>query len=162
MKAFRDGEVLNKLGADNLKSFEAAVDNALASFGYTFDLQVDGKSVNVRLARRGEEPRLIERASSGERKLAEVAVALTFAYGTGIALIDDLDHLDGRNRNKALSDISREIAEAHSDVCYMQVIAAGAWSKPTEPDLTPMERALDPLRPIWLSAKTPKHAESAA
>ena len=162
VKAFRDGEVLNKLGADNLKSFEAAVDNALASFGYTFDLQVDGKSVNVRLARRGEEPRLIERASSGERKLAEVAVALTFAYGTGIALIDDLDHLDGRNRNKALSDISREIAEAHSDVCDMQVIAAGAWSKPTEPDLTPMERALDPLRPIWLSPKAAKQAEAAA
>ena len=160
VKAFRDGEVLNRLGADNLKSFEAAVDNALASFGYTFDLQVDGKSVNVRLARRGEEPRLIERASSGERKLAEVAVALTFAAETGIALVDDLDHLDGKNRNQALSNIAHDVREGHS----IQVIAAGAWGKASEPDpdtLAAIGRALEPLQPVWVCADSLKEEQEA-
>ena len=162
VKAFRDGEILNELGADGLKTFEQAVDHALMSFGYGFAFAVDGRTVKVLFGRRGEALRPIERASTGEQKLAEIAVALTFAGETGIALVDDLDHLDGSNRNQALSDISHEMRETHSDKGYIQIIAAGAWSKPTEPDLTPMERALDPLRPIWLSAKTPKHAEAAA
>lgn len=160
VKAFRDGEVLNRLGADNLKSFEAAVDNAIASFGYTFDLQVDGKSVNVRLARRGEALRPIERASSGERKLAEVAVALTFAAETGIALIDDLDHLDGKNRNQALSNIAHDVREGHS----IQVIAAGAWGKASEPDpdtLAAIGRALEPLQPVWVCADSLKEEQEA-
>jgi len=162
VKAFRDGEIINRLGVDGLKAFEGAVNETLTSYGYAFGFEVDSKTVKVLMGRRGEALRPIERASTGEQKLAEIAVALTFAGETGIALVDDLDHLDGSNRNQALSDISHEMRETHSDKGYIQIIAAGAWSKPTEPDLTPMERALDPLRPIWLSAKTPKHAEAAA
>jgi chromosome segregation ATPase len=156
VKAFRDGGVLNKLGADNLRAFEETVDAALEPFGYAFGLEVDGKVVIVKLARRGEELRLIERASSGERKLAEVAVALAFAEETGLALLDDLDHLDGLNRNKALAALKEAAGRR-------QVIAAGAWGKPAEPEsLGTMAKALDPLRIIWVSAEVLKQAEAAA
>ena len=155
VKAFRDGEVLNKLGGDSLKTFEVAVDAAVLPFGYAFALDIDGKAVTVKFGRRGGPVRPIELASDGERKLFEIAVATTFAEDTGFALIDDLDCLDGRNRNVALSVI-REVIREH------QIIAAGAWGKPTEPEtLGGMARALEPLRVIWLGG-TAKQAQAAA
>lgn len=160
VKAFRDGEILNELGADGLKTFEQAVDHALMPFGYGFAFAVDGRTVKVLFGRRGEALRPIERASTGEQKLAEVAVALTFAAETGIALVDDLDHLDGKNRNQALSNIAHDVREGHS----IQVIAAGAWGKASEPDpdtLAAIGRALDPLQPVWVCADSLKEEQEA-
>jgi adenylylsulfate kinase-like enzyme len=153
VKAFRDGEILNELGADGLKTFEQAVDHALMPFGYGFAFEVDGRTVKVLFGRRGEALRPIERASSGERKLAEVAVAMTFAQTAGIALVDDLDHLDGKNRNQALSGIAHDVREGHPTGHSIQVIAAGAWGKAYEPDpdtLAAIGKALDPLKVIWV------------
>lgn len=160
VKAFRDGEVLNRLGADGLKAFEGAVNETLTSYGYAFGFEVDSKTVKVLMGRRDGALRAIERASSGERKLAEVAVALTFAAETGIALVDDLDHLDGKNRNQALSNIAHDVREGHS----IQVIAAGAWGKASEPDpdtLAAIGRALEPLQPVWVCADSLKEEQEA-
>ena len=143
VKAFRDGEVLNKLSGDGLEEFKATVNAVLDPFGYAFGFSVDGKFVNVLLGRLGDKDlRLIERASSGERKLAEVAVAIAFGKEAGLALVDDLDHLDGRNRNQALTGIATTPG--------VQIIAAGAWGKPNKPDLKPIEKALKPLKPVWI------------
>lgn len=118
VKAFRDGEVLNNLGGDGLAAFVASVNATLENLGYTLGAEVRGKTIDVSLARAGEEPRPIERASSGEQKLAELAVAVTFAESVGVALVDDLDRLDFHNR----SDVLRELNLTED----LQIITAAA------------------------------------
>lgn len=163
VKAFRDGEIINRLGADGLKAFEGAVNETLTSYGYAFGFEVDSKTVKVLMGRRGEALRPIERASTGEQKLAEVAVALTFAGQTGIALVDDLDHLDGANRNQSLAVIAHEVREGDPRGHAMQILAAGAWGKQGRPEsLDVMAAALAPLSMVWVSDRGAEQAQAAA
>lgn len=166
VRAFRDGTVINKLGADGLKTFEAAVNHTLLSHGYKLAFEVDAKAVKVLMGRRDEALRPIERVSTGERKLAETAVAVAFAEATGLAFIDDLDHLDGGNRNQTLSLIAHVVREgAPSGVGPTQILASGAWGKPGKPDsLERMAQALAPLTIVWVDveASDVKQTQAAA
>lgn len=139
--AFRDGEYLKSHLSDAKGDFEAACNAVLAAYGYTLAVSVDGKHVEVTLAKAGHRPAPLAQCSKAELVLAGWAVATAFAGQTPICL-DDMDALFGKTKNILLKSLANRDSAA-------PVIVAGAWTAPNV-DLDPLRSALPKASVVWI------------
>jgi hypothetical protein len=139
--AFRDGEYLKSHLSDAKGAFEAACNEVLEPYGYTLGVAVDGKHVEVTLAKEGHRPAPLAQCSKAELVLAGWAVASAFAGETPICL-DDMDALYGKTKNILLKSLSSRKANS-------PVIVAGAWTAPNV-DLDPLRTALPQASVVWV------------
>ncbi|MCC6490705.1 MAG: hypothetical protein IT364_24680 [Candidatus Hydrogenedentes bacterium] len=149
VKALKDGQVLNELAAcDKKDELLARVNHELAPFGYQLDLQPEGKAwavmfgghVHDSTLRHSRRLRPLARGSQGEKWIAQFALCLGFS-GEGPVLLDNLDHLDGRNKEQVRLRLQR---------CEGTVILAGAWNLAKEPEIESLAAAFAPARIVWV------------
>lgn len=139
--AFRDGEFLKSELSGRKGEFEDACNAVLEPYGYALAVEVAGKHVQVKMARKGHRPAPIAQCSKGELVLAGWAVATAFAGESPICL-DDMDALYGKTKNILLKSLSQRSGET-------PVIVAGAWTAPNV-DLDPIRTALPAASVVWV------------
>ena len=147
VKAFKDGLVLNQLQSEGLESWQDAVNTALQGYGMACSFEADGKDIRVWLTVGDNKPQLIEDCSSGERKLAESAVAECFVPNGGVVLVDDLDKLDAGRKRALMGRIMQGKPTA-------QYIMSSCWNLPTPPDTEALSRALAPVKVVEIKGGT--------
>lgn len=137
---FRDGAMLKALSASRFDEFTARVNESMAEHGYTFGLQVDGKTVTPTLteAARGTTP--ISKCSGGEKAMAAAAIAQAFAACGAPVLIDEMNTMDVGHRKIVLNRAKRSTNT---------VILAAAWQQ-KEHDMAALAKAMAPLGVAWV------------
>ncbi len=139
--AFRDGEFIKSQLSTSKGDFEASCNAILAAYGYALSVEVDGKHVEVFLAKGEHRPAPLAQCSKAELVLAGWAVASAFAGETPIC-IDDMDALFGKTKNILLMSLAkRETASP--------VFIAGAWTAASV-DLEPIRKALPNASVVWV------------
>lgn len=146
VRQFHDGEALKGLVSDELGLFTARVNDHLAE-GYAIDAHVDGKSIELLLDSPGDtEPRPVRYCSAGQQCMVSAAIALAFAAGGGLVLLDDINHLDAHRRRELLLALrGREVGTA---------VLACAWQQ-REWDQDAVSEALAPVSAIWVNEGVP-------
>lgn len=139
--AFRDGEYLKSHLSDYKGEFEGRCNAVLAPYGYTLGVDVDGKHVEVTLAKDGHRAAPLAQASKAELVLAGWAVATAFS-GESLICLDDMDALYGKTKNILLKSLTTREAGT-------PVIVAGAWTAPCV-DLDPIRTALPAASVVWV------------
>lgn len=139
--AFRDGEYLKSHLSDYKGEFEGRCNAVLAPYGYTLGVDVDGKHVEVTLAKEGHRAAPLAQCSKAELVLAGWAVATAFA-GESLICLDDMDALYGKTKNILLKSLTTREAGT-------PVIVAGAWTAPSV-DLDPIRTALPAASVVWV------------
>lgn len=139
--AFRNGEFMKARLAQNKGVFVDACNAALESFGYTMDVEVDGKEVVVAMAKNGKTPAPLAQCSNGELVLAEWVVAQAVSKSAPIC-IDNIDQLYGPTKNIMLKSLAERDADA-------PLFLAGAWTAGSV-DLQPLRAALPGATVVWV------------
>lgn len=141
VKAFRDGELLNRFAKTSLDDFASEVNAVLEPIGKKVRFVVEGKAVSMYYQNAGGPEYDMTLASRGEQKCIEIAVLATFAKkGVPIAVVDDMDCLDDGNRRpamKLLKGISQDTP----------VVMSATWTKPglDGQAFETLERYLEPM-----------------
>lgn len=140
VKALKDRKILNQICSGEKKAnLLSGFNKELLAFGYSLDLEVDGKSIIATLGKINGERRPIRYCSQGEEWLAGFCITMALA-GNGPVFLDNFDHLDGCNRELVRNRL-REV----TSTC----IIAGAWSRPDDPDMAKIANAFN-SRAIWM------------
>lgn len=140
IEAFKDGAVIKRLMGPESNAFALRVNTELEPFGYEMKLEVKGKALNIMLGRIGKTLWPVAACSEGERWLAQFAIAMAFADGCPV-ILDDVNHLDGHHKDK----VRRRLRNYEGTL-----IVAGAWSKPSNPDLDAMRAAFAQATFVWM------------
>lgn len=150
--ALKKGELIARLSQGDRKAqLLARVNTELQPMGYQLDIRPDGKSLSVFLGRGGV-LRPLAMCSQGERWLAEFALAVGFAGG-GPVVLDNLDHLDGVNREH----VRKRLRKVDGSVWL-----AMAWKRRESPG-PEVAAAFEPARLVWIAdGKVVTRKESAA
>lgn len=142
VKAFRDGEVTKQFMRDGLADFTSRANIELEPFGYSLDVAVVGKAVDVMLLCPGAATaRPVSHCSGGQKMLAQYAVALAFSETGAPVFLDNINELDGAHRKRMLGRL-REMPESTT------VLVAAAWQQGNT-DMGPIAQALAPVTVAW-------------
>lgn len=141
VQAFKDGELVKGLISDQIGAFVKACNTELQQFGYSVDVEVQGKRVELLLQCPCEEYRPVRLCSDGQKMLVQFAVASAFAAVGAPILLDNLNELDNVNRKQVLARL-RERAETGT------VIIAAAWQQ-SNSDMDRIANALAPITVVW-------------
>ena len=134
----------------DLEAFIARCKNALAPFGCSIDAEIeDGITLwfelfneNGLISRRVE----LRNASEGEKMLVRLTIACDFARDGGVAIVDNLEAVDGQRRNLTMSIMERAAREGGS------VIAAAAYGMASAPDMEAINAITHPIHVEWMGA----------
>ena len=142
---FREGALLKLLSRERFAEFETRCDAALKPHGYSFRLDVDGKTVTPMLCR-GDHAISVGTCSNGEIALAACSIALAFADTGAPVLLDNLNDLDPVHRRSVLT-----VLKQHPGT----VIAASAWQLSDKPEeregkLDAIRKSFAPLGVAWV------------
>lgn len=138
VKAFRDNELTAQLASGGISEFLNAVNGSLSGLV----LSIDATEKSPRLLCNGYP---IECVSDGELVLLQLAVAQAFGHG-GIAMIDGLDGLDGRNKGVVFEAVEGLLDRVGT------LILAGSWGIGDAPESwESVVEAFAPTQAVWVA-----------
>ena len=138
--AFKNGSAVKGLISNALAEFTSRCNAELLDIGYEMEIEATGKKVAI-LLRCPESPefRPIALCSSGQRALAQAAIAFAFS-DTGVPVfLDNLNELDAEFRTRILKRANDGST----------VIMAAAWQQHAEA-MMPVAEALAPVSVAWI------------
>jgi len=140
VKAFRDGELINQFTAGQKKTeFVAAVNAELKPFGYTLAIEACGKTMQAQLILPNGVRRALADQSTGRRWLAMFAISLAFANAASPILMDNMDCLEGGNKNTVR-------VRMHS--APVPIVLAGVWTVPPFAGTNREEKRIEAIKLI--------------
>jgi len=140
IKAFRDGDMLNRYASEDFTEFSNKVNAVLEPLGKRLSFAIEGKKVTMRYQNQDGPEYDITLASRGEYKCIETAIVAAFSKEAPVCCVDDLDCLDDKNRKPTLR-LLKEMATT------VPVVCTATWTKPAT-DGQAMEALKHFLRPM--------------
>lgn len=140
--AFRNGEAIKGLIGNGLSEFTSRCNAELSGIGYEMEIEATGKKVAILLKCPGATDfRPVALCSSGQRALAQAAIAFAFADTGSPVFLDDLNSLDGVLRPWLILRVHERVNST--------VIMAAAWQQSVT-DMEPVAKALYPVGVVWV------------
>ena len=141
---FYHGKYIREAMKPNVDALQESINAVLGDWGRSLEIVV-GDAITLHLDHGdGEAVTPLAYCSKGERIMVEIAAARAL-WPSGITAIDDIEGLDGRNKNVALDGL----AEAAGGPGTLILLAA--YTSPRNPDCAALAEHFDPVRLVWMT-----------
>jgi len=127
--------------------FEQECNRILAKFDRELRVQVDGKKPTIEMRECDGEWFPIMECSNGERVICAMGVGAAYANG-GPVLIDNVNDLDGKYKNKALFMAKEMLGEC----TFFLALTWSNGATATDEQWQTLTEAIAPVVPIWVEA----------